>query len=276
MNYLILASDPSKIDPIKIAIVLGIMLVVAIVFGFLIMVVSKKFAVEVDEREEKITGCLAGANCGGCGHAGCGGLAKALVDGKGQIDDCPVTSKDQKMQIAEILGIEYAGGGDSKIVVKCGGGDNAVTKNDYVGVSDCVHQNMVVGGSKQCKTACLGLGTCAVKCKVGAIKVKDGVAYVDQKLCIKCGACLRACPKSIIEKIDGRAKVYVACSTKCRGKEVMDACKVGCIGCGLCAKNCPSCAITMVDNLPVIDYDKCTACGKCVEKCPKNVIKTLD
>lgn len=275
MYNLFLASNPNQIDPVKVVIVVAIMLVVAIIFGFLIMVVSKKFAVEVDEREEKITGCLAGANCGGCGHAGCGGLAKALVDGKGKIDDCPVTSKDAKMQIAEILGIEYAGGGESKIVVKCAGGDNAVKTNDYVGVLDCVHQNMVCGGVNSCKTACLGLGTCKIKCKVGAIKIVDGVAVIDQNVCIKCGACLRSCPKSVIEKIPGNAKVYIACSSKCRGKEVMDACKVGCIGCGLCAKNCPEGAITMVDNLPVIDYEKCKACGVCVAKCPKKVIKTI-
>ena len=44
-------------------------------------------------------------------------------------------------------------------------------------------------------------------------------------------------PKHIIELIPKTSKVYVACSTTCRGKEVINACSVGCIGCGLCAKN---------------------------------------
>ncbi|MBQ9734821.1 MAG: 4Fe-4S binding protein, partial [Clostridia bacterium] len=59
------------------------------------------------------------------------------------------------------------------------------------------------------------------------------------------------------------------------GKDVINACTVGCIGCGLCAKNCPENAITMVDNLPVIDYDKCSGCKTCVAKCPRKCIKEI-
>ena len=33
-----------------------------------------------------------------------------------------------------------------------------------------------------------------------------------------------------------------------------------CIGCGLCVKVCEDNAITMVDRLPVFDYDKCINC----------------
>lgn len=277
MNYLfnVLANDPSELKITNVLIAIGIMLVIAIVFGFLIMVVSKKFAVEVDEREEKIGGCLAGANCGGCGKAGCSAMAHALVEGTSQIDDCPVTDKEHKIRIANILGIDYSGGGEFKFVVCCGGGINAKDKSDYVGVDDCLHQSMILGGKKQCSFGCLGRGTCELVCAQGAIKVENEVANIDQSKCIKCGLCSKNCPKSLIAKIPAKAQIYVDCSTKCRGKEVMDACKAGCLGCGICAKNCPNGAITMIDNLPVIDYDKCVGCFHCVEKCPRKVIKKI-
>jgi len=52
-----------------------------LVFGAILAYASKKFAVEVDEKEEKILEVLPGANCGGCGFPGCGGLAAAIAKG---------------------------------------------------------------------------------------------------------------------------------------------------------------------------------------------------
>ena len=39
---------------------------------------SKVMAVAEDPRIEEVTNCLAGANCGGCGYAGCADYAKAI------------------------------------------------------------------------------------------------------------------------------------------------------------------------------------------------------
>ncbi len=50
--------------------------------GFFLCFASEKFKVEVDEREEAIIGVLPGNNCGGCGYAGCSGLAAAIVKEK--------------------------------------------------------------------------------------------------------------------------------------------------------------------------------------------------
>ena len=48
--------------------------------GAIILVAASKFmAVEEDPRIEEVAGCLAGANCGGCGYAGCADYAKAVV-----------------------------------------------------------------------------------------------------------------------------------------------------------------------------------------------------
>ena len=51
----------------------------AIVFGLILAVAAKVFEVEVDPRLPEIQACLAGANCGGCGYAGCADYAKAIA-----------------------------------------------------------------------------------------------------------------------------------------------------------------------------------------------------
>lgn len=272
---LFLAKEAGKLYVTDVLIAVGIMLVIAIVFGFLIMVVSKKFAVKTDEREEKVLGCLAGANCGGCGKAGCAAMASALVDGSGKIDDCPVTDKANKEEIAEILGVSYSGGGEFRYVTACGGGINAVDRSSYVGLHDCVRESMAAGGRKRCSYGCLGDGTCVKECPTGAMTIVNGVSHIDEEKCISCGKCASVCPKNIMKKIPKSAKVYVACSTLCRGKEVMDSCTAGCIGCGICMRNCPTKAIEMVDNLPRIDYSKCVGCGYCAEHCPRKSIRKL-
>ena len=56
--------------------------VLGIAIGLLLGVAGKFFAVEVDERVEQVRECLPGNNCGGCGYAGCSGLAAAIVKGE--------------------------------------------------------------------------------------------------------------------------------------------------------------------------------------------------
>ena len=74
----------------------GILIAAAIVggtglfIGVFLGVSGKKFAVEVDEREEAILAELPGNNCGGCGYAGCSGLAAAIVKGEAEVGGCPV------------------------------------------------------------------------------------------------------------------------------------------------------------------------------------------
>ncbi len=61
-----------------------------IIIGVLLGVASEKFKVEVDEKEILVREELPGNNCGGCGFAGCDGLAKAIAEGKAPVDACPV------------------------------------------------------------------------------------------------------------------------------------------------------------------------------------------
>ena len=270
-----LLQSTNSINVNTLLIVLGVVAVLAVIFAVLIVLVSKLCFVKEDEKTKQVQTHLAGANCGGCGYAGCADFAKALAEGKASINSCGATDNENKEQIANILGIPFTATAQTFAVVKCAGGINASDKFEYLGNSGCTAEISSFGGRKVCPEGCLGGGTCVNACTEKGVFIKDGVAIVDKALCRSCGACVIRCPKNLIELIPATSKVYVACSTSCRGKDVMNACKVGCIGCGLCAKNCPQGAITMVNNLPVIDYDKCNGCLTCVSKCPRKCIKEL-
>lgn len=56
---------------------------------------------------------------------------------------------------------------------------------------------------------------------------------------------------------------------------VTQACTYGCLGFGDCAKACPFDALHMIEEHPVVDYEKCTGCGACVRACPRNIIRMV-
>lgn len=253
------------------AVVVGL---VGILLGFFLGFSGEAFKVEVDEREEAICGVLPGNNCGGCGYAGCSGLAAAIVKGDAPVNQCPVGGDPVAAQIAEIMGVEAETGTKMVAFVKCAGTcEKAKTDYEYSGVEDCSYMAFVPGGGpKSCNYGCLGYGSCVKACPFDAIHVIDGVAVVDKEKCKACSKCIAACPKNLIELVPYDAKHIVQCSSKDKGKDVMKACSVGCIGCMICQKNCPSDAVHVVNNIAYIDQEKCTGCGICAEKCPKKII----
>ena len=260
--------------------IVGIILAAVVVggtglfIGLFLGFAGKKFEVEVDEREEAICGVLPGNNCGGCGYAGCSGLAAAIVAGEAEIAACPVGGAPVAAQIAEIMGMEAGDTVRQTAFVKCGGTcDKAKTDYEYDGLSDCIMVNMMQnGGPKKCNYGCLGEGSCVKACPFDAIHIVNGVAVVDKEACKACGKCVAVCPKNLIELVPYDQKHLVNCSSQDKGKDVMAACSVGCIGCRMCVKVCEDSAISVVNNIAHIDPEKCTNCGKCAEKCPKKII----
>jgi len=251
--------------------VLGIL---GLIFGAILAYASKKFAVEVDERVEAILSILPGANCGGCGFPGCGGLANAIVEGQAAVNACPVGGLDCASRIGDIMGITSECGEKEVAKVLCKGNcQSAKNKYIYEGIQDCRAANMLNSGPKSCKFGCLGLGTCKKYCNFDAISIIDGVAIIDEEKCVMCGKCIEICPKSIISRKPSSKEVVVECSSKDFGKTVKEKCSVGCIGCGLCQKACLFGAIEFENKIAKINYEKCVECMACVRKCPTKVIK---
>lgn len=244
-----------------------------VLFGAGLAYASQKFAVEIDPKEGAILEVLPGANCGGCGFPGCGGLASAIAKGEAPINACPVGGAAVAEQVAEIMGVSASAGEKKVARIKCKGSCSvAKEKADYSGIKDCKAAVLANGGQKSCSYGCLGFGTCINVCKFDAIEIIDGIANIDKEKCVACGACLEACPKSIIEFAPYKQQVIVDCSSKDFGKDVKLSCTTGCIGCGICEKTCPFDAIKVENKLAKIDYEKCKQCYQCVVKCPTGAI----
>ncbi len=247
---------------------------VGLFVGVFLGIAGIKFKVESDPKEEAVLGALPGNNCGGCGYAGCSGLASAIAKGEAPVNGCPVGGESVAGVIASIMGVEAGETVRKTAFVKCQGDcDKAHTDYDYTGVKDCAMLSFVPGGGpKSCNYGCLGYGNCVKACAFDAIHVVNGIAYVDKDACKACGKCVAVCPKGLIELVPYDSKIKVSCNSAEKGPVAMKACDTACIGCGLCARNCPAGAVTVNNNLASIDYDKCTGCGTCVEKCPKKAI----
>ena len=247
---------------------------VGILIGFFLGISGEKFKVEVDEKEVAILGELPGNNCGGCGYAGCSGLAAAIAKGEAPVNQCPVGGAPVAAKIGAIMGVD-AGAGEKKVAfVKCAGTCDKTQKDyEYTGNEDCASMMFVPnGGPKACNYGCLGFGSCVKACQFDAIHVVNGVAVVDKEKCVACGKCAEACPRHLIELVPYKANHLVQCSSHDKGPAVKKVCEAGCIGCTLCTKQCEFDAIHMDNNVAVIDYTKCTGCGKCAAKCPAHVI----
>ena len=248
---------------------------VGILIGFFLGISGEKFKVEVDEKEEAILGVLPGNNCGGCGYAGCSGLAAAIAKGEAPVNQCPVGGAPVAAKIGEIMGVAAEEGERKVAFVKCAGTcEKAGRDYEYTGNEDCAAMAFVPnGGPKSCNYGCLGYGSCVKACPFDAIHIVDGIAQVDKEVCKACGKCVAACPKHLIELVPYDQTIFVQCSSHAKGKAVTSACEVGCIGCKKCEKTCPNGAITVDNFCAHVDYSKCTNCGACKEACPRHIIQ---
>ncbi len=269
---------------VEILIAIGILGGLGLIFGLVLAAASKVFYVETDPRLDQLNECLPGANCGGCGYAGCGGYAEAVLNGEAEIGKCASGGNECAQAMAAIMGVQVGEVTRKVALVRCSGAKTydkdgnlthgAKIKAEYEGFKDCLAASKVGGnGPLSCKFGCLGFGTCVKACKYNAIHVVDGVAVVDEEKCVGCMSCAAVCPRNLIIPVEPNRNVVIACASLAKGAVTTRGCTVGCIGCGLCKKICPHDAITVEHNLAVIDYSKCDNCGLCATVCPKKLIK---
>lgn len=246
---------------------------IGLVMGVVLAIASKLFYIETDPKEEQISELLPGANCGGCGYAGCSACAAAIAKGEAPVNACPGCGQENVTRIAEIMGVESVEAEPKVARVKCSGTiDKANYKYYFDGSKTCKDVASLQGGDKMCAYACLGYGDCVKVCNFNAMSVENGVAKTNEDLCIGCGVCATVCPKQVIEILPKSSPVTVLCNSKDKGAQMKALCSAGCIGCKICEKACETGAIKVEENLAKIDPALCTGCGACVEKCPKKVI----
>ena len=246
-------------------------------FGFLLSWAEKKLAVKKNEKEEALEAIMPGANCGGCGYAGCAAYADAVASGEAPIGLCNPGGSALAAKMAEIMGVAAPETEQRKKVahVFCKGDCN-VSKQDYTyqGISDCNSAALLFGGANTCKSGCMRLGSCIAVCPVGAIsKNAEGHIVVDEDACISCEKCTRVCPTGAIRMLYEDSEFVVDCSSHEKGAVVRSQCSVGCIGCMICQKKFPESGFS-VDRF-LSSFDQTASHGQAeqaLEACPVKVI----
>jgi Na+-translocating ferredoxin:NAD+ oxidoreductase RNF subunit RnfB len=245
--------------------------------------IAQKFKVFEDPRIDEVQAALPAANCGGCGFAGCRNLAEALVNADTfEGLNCPVGGAPVMAEAARILGKVAPVVDPTIAVLLCNGAPESRPRTSiYNGASDCRITNTLYIGETDCSYGCLGNGDCERACIFDALHMDPvtGLPVIIDDKCVSCGACVKACPRNLIElrrKAKKDRKIYVACSNCDKGGPARRACKVACIACTKCVKVCEFDAITIENNLAYIDAYKCTFCRKCVIECPTNAIIELN
>ena len=266
-----------------ILITVACLVALGLLFAVVLYFVAQKFKVEEDPRIGIVESILPGANCGGCGQAGCHAFAENVVKAPGMEGFfCPVGGNPVMAKVAEALGRAVEEKAPMVAVMRCNGTlANRVRTNEYDGYASCKVMASLYAGDTACKYGCLGKGDCEAACPFDAIHVdpEKGIAVVDEDKCTACGNCVKACPKNIIElraKGFKNRRVFVSCINRDKGAVTRKACSVGCIGCGKCAKACQFGAITVENNVAYIDFTKCKMCRKCVEECPTHAIHEVN
>ena len=249
---------------------------IGLVCGVALAIIAKKFAVKENPKVAEVEATLPGANCGGCGYAGCAAYAKAIVEEGAPINKCGPGGAACVEALGRLLGLAASAPEPVMAFVRCAG-DRAASlrRSEYNGVTDCAAAQIVAGGWKECQYGCLGFGSCARACEFGAIAIRNGLAVINPARCTGCGLCVTKCPRNLILMVPTRHRIHVRCNSPEKGAVVRKICSTGCIGCGLCVKAEGGVSMHMEGALARVDYTKPPVENEIVvTRCPpKNIVK---
>lgn len=252
------------------------------VSAIMLSVASKFFFVKEDPKIAAVSEALPGANCGGCGFAGCEGYAAAVVtDPTVAANLCCVGGPDLVPIIGRLTGKDAGSSEPMRAFRRCQRNEGKVKKRFiYEGMDNCTAAARLAHGTAACEYACLGFGDCVEACPFHALVMRNGMPVVLTVNCTSCGKCVKVCPRHIMTIIPRAARVMVHCSTQDKLKGVSDVCEVGCIKCMKCVKSCPAQAVSLDDNRIVIDHIKCREYGfscneVCVTGCPRKILRYM-
>ncbi len=246
----------------------------------LLTVASRLLYVQEDPQLEEVTAALPGVNCGGCGFASCETYAAAVLrDPAISAGLCVVGGAETAKAVGVLVGKAVDAMEPRFAFCACSKDEGQVKpRYFYAGIDSCAAASSLAGGPDECRYSCIGLGDCARACVFDAMVFIDGKVQILAPNCVACGACVRVCPRSVIELIPRRSRVVIHCSTKNAGKAVMDVCRVGCIQCMKCVKSCPAKAIAVEDGRVHINQAACLSYGPaclevCVPACPRSILR---
>lgn len=248
--------------------------------AILLAVASRLLRVEENPAVELIVEALPGANCGGCGFAGCEAYALAVVANHDiPANLCSVGGAEVAARVGELSGKAVLAGESMVAFRSCSRVEGKVRPRfEYIGIPTCASAAMLEGGPYMCSWACLGLGDCVRACPFDAMHIVDGLVEISPSRCMSCGQCVNACPRGIPRLIPRRARVMIHCSTRDAMKAVSEVCAAGCINCLKCVKACPAGAVRREENRIEIDHELCLrygpACDEvCVSDCPRGIMR---
>ena len=152
----------------------------------------------LDDMAEKINSILPQTQCGKCDFSGCKPYAKAIVEGKADINQCPPGGKSGILKIAQLLMVDYKPLNERHGVSKPR--EIAIIEEDKcIGCTLCILAcpvDAILGASKSMHTViseeCTGCELCIEPCPVDCIKMETPDTEDDESIKAKRSAIARS------------------------------------------------------------------------------------